>query len=130
MAVRIQSVNLPNEKRIEAALLSIYGLGMTRISVILKNTGINPDTRAKNLTEEEITKLRNYIEKNYKLEGDLKREVLLNIKRLREIRCYRGNRHAKRLPVNGQRTKTNSRTVRGNVRATAASGKKKADSKT
>ncbi len=130
MAVRIQSVNLPNEKRIEAALLAIYGLGITRISTILKNTGINPDTRTKNLTEDEITKLRNYIEKNYKLEGDLKREVLLNVKRLKEIRCYRGSRHAKRLPVNGQRTKTNSRTVRGNVRATATSGKKKADAKT
>lgn len=130
MAVRIQSVNLPNEKRIEAALLSIYGLGNTRIATILKATGVSPDTRTKNLTEDEISKLRNFIEKNFKLEGDLKREVLMNIKRLKEIRCYRGTRHAKRLPVKGQRTKTNSRTVRGNVRATAASGKKKADSKT
>ena len=130
MAVRIQSVNLPNEKRIEASLLAIYGLGNTRIAKILQDTKVSPDTRTKNLTEDEITRLRNYIEKNYKLEGDLKREVLLNIKRLKEIRCYRGTRHAKRLPVKGQRTKTNSRTVRGNVRATAASGKKKADSKT
>lgn len=130
MAVRIQSVNLPNEKRIEAALLAIFGLGMTRIATILKSTGINPDTRTKNLTEDEISKLRNFIEKNYKTEGDLKREILLNIKRLKEIRSYRGSRHTKRLPVNGQRTKTNSRTIRGNVRSTASSGKQKAAQKT
>lgn len=130
MAVRIQSVNLPNDKRIEAALLSIYGLGMTRIAKILNDTGINPDTRTKELTEADVTKLRNYIEKNFKTEGDLRREVLLNIKRLKEIKCYRGSRHSKRLPVKGQRTKTNSRTVRGNVRSTASSGRRKSADKT
>jgi small subunit ribosomal protein S13 len=130
MAVRIHSVNLPNDKRIEAALLAIYGIGLSRSSKILHATKINPNTRTKDLTDADITKLRNYIEKNFKLEGDLKREVLLNIKRLKEIRCYRGLRHTKRLPVKGQRTKTNSRTVRGNVRLTATSGKHKAADKT
>lgn len=130
MAVRISGVTLPNQKRIEAGLAAIYGIGLSRIKKILAATKINPDTRVKDLAENEVNKLREFIEKNFKVEGDLKREVLTNIKRLREIKCYRGSRHEKRLPARGQRTKTNSRTVRGNVRRTMGSGRKPPGQKT
>jgi small subunit ribosomal protein S13 len=130
MAVRIAGVTLPNEKRVEIGLRAIYGISFSRSQSILKATKINPDTRVKNLTEIEANRLREFIEKNYKVEGDLKKEVLLNIKRLKEIKAYRGIRHQKNLPVRGQRTKTNSRTVRGNVRKTTSSGKKPANQKT
>jgi len=127
---RIASVNLPNNKRVEAALPYLYGIGPTLSRKILAITKINPDTRVKDLTDEEVNKLRRFIEETYKVEGDLKREILGNIKRLKEIGSYRGSRHAKGLPVRGQRTKTNSRTVRGNKRATATSGKKASAQKT
>jgi small subunit ribosomal protein S13 len=127
---RIASVNLPNNKRVEAALPYLYGIGPTLSRKILAITKVNPDTRVKDLTDEEVNKLRRVIEETYKVEGDLKREILGNIKRLKEIGAYRGTRHAKGLPVRGQRTKTNSRTVRGNKRATATSGKKPAAQKT
>jgi len=130
MAIRIAGITLPNEKRIEAGLTAIYGIGMTRAKKILENLKINTDERIKNLTEAEANKLREYIEKTFKVEGDLKRDVLLNIKRLKEIKSYRGSRHQKNLPVRGQRTKTNSRTVRGNTRKTMGSGKKPSAQKT
>ncbi len=130
MAVRISGVTLPNNKRIEASLTVIYGIGLSRTKRILQSTKINGNTRVKDLSESEINKLREFIERNYKVEGDLKREVLTNIKRLKEIKCYRGVRHEKHLPVRGQRTKTNSRTVRGNVRKTMGSGRKPAAQKT
>ncbi|MBU0647048.1 30S ribosomal protein S13 [Patescibacteria group bacterium] len=130
MAVRIAGVTIPNEKRVEISLTYIYGIGKTKSNEILKLVDLSPDIRVKDLTEQQANKLREIIEKQYKVEGDLKREVLSNIKRLKEINCYRGIRHAKGLPVKGQRTKTNSRTVRGNVRRTATSGKKLSAQKT
>ncbi|MCE7700008.1 MAG: 30S ribosomal protein S13 [Methanobacterium paludis] len=110
---RIAGVDLPREKRVEIALTYIFGIGRSRANKILEATGINPDTRAKDLTEAEATKLREFIDKNYKVEGDLRRDVSLSIKRLMEIGCYRGLRHRKGLPVRGQRTKTNARTRKG-----------------
>ncbi len=110
---RIAGVDLPRDKRVEVALTYIYGIGRPTSKKILAQTGVNPDTRVKNLTEEEINRLRDTIEKNYKVEGDLRREVALNIKRLMEIGCYRGLRHRRGLPVRGQRTKTNARTRKG-----------------
>lgn len=110
---RIAGVDLPREKRIEIGLTYIYGIGRTSATHILADTGINPDTRVKDLTDDEITKLRNAIEKNYTVEGDLRRDVSLNIKRLIEIGSYRGRRHKAGLPVRGQRTKTNARTRKG-----------------
>ena len=110
---RIAGVDIPNNKRIEYALTYIYGIGVKRARDILEKTGINPDTRAKDLTEAEVAKLRDEIETSYQVEGDLRREVALNIKRLNEISCYRGIRHRKGLPVRGQRTKTNARTRKG-----------------
>ncbi len=110
---RIAGVDLPREKRIEIGLTYVYGIGRTLSNEILKETGVNPDTRVKDLTDDEISKLRDVIEKNHKVEGDLRREVALNIKRLTEIGCYRGIRHRKGLPVRGQRTKTNARTCKG-----------------
>ncbi|MBU1131144.1 30S ribosomal protein S13 [Patescibacteria group bacterium] len=130
MAVRIAGVTLPNEKRVEAGLQAIYGIGFAKAREILKSTKVNSNTRIKDLTNDEANRLREFIEKNYKVEGNLKKDVLLNIKRLKEIKAYRGTRHQKNLPVRGQRTKTNSRTVRGNVRKTAASGKKLSAQKT
>ena len=120
---RIAGVDLPNDKRIEIALTYIYGIGRTSADEIIAQTGINPDTRVKDLTEDEVAKIRDQIENNYKVEGDLKREVALNIKRLTEIGCYRGRRHRMGLPVRGQRTKTNARTRKGPKRTVA--GKKK-----
>ncbi|MBR4872449.1 MAG: 30S ribosomal protein S13, partial [Clostridia bacterium] len=106
---RISGVDIPNAKRVEIGLCYIYGIGRSRSNEILKATGINPDTRVKDLTEADIAKLRDCIENNYVVEGDLRREVGLNIKRMVEIDCYRGQRHRKGLPVRGQRTKTNAR---------------------
>ncbi|MFA6304736.1 MAG: 30S ribosomal protein S13 [Patescibacteria group bacterium] len=130
MAIRIASVTLPNEKRVEVGLRAIYGIGLPRSQKILAALKINPDTRIKNLTEAEANSLREHIEKSFKVEGELKREVMSNIKRLKEIKCFRGTRHQRNLPVRGQRTKTNSRTVRGNVRRTMGSGRKDANQKT
>ena len=110
---RIAGVDLPREKRVEIGLTYIYGIGRTRSNKILAETGVNPDTRVKDLTEEEVIKLRENIDKNYKVEGDLRRDIALDIKRLMEIGCYRGIRHKKNLPVRGQRTKTKARTRKG-----------------
>jgi small subunit ribosomal protein S13 len=116
---RISGVDLPNSKRVEIGLTYIYGIGRARSNEILEKTGINPDIRVKDLTEEDVAKLRDVIENDYLLEGDLKREVALNIKRMVEIDCYRGTRHKKGLPVRGQRTKTNARTRKGPVKTIA-----------
>lgn len=129
MVVRIAGVNLPQEKRIEAALTYIFGIGQSLATKILTQTRVNPDTRVSNLTEEEINRLREVIEKNYRVEGDLRREVSSNIKRLIDIGSYRGERHKKNLPVRGQRTKTNARTKRGR-RVTMATARRKAAEKT
>ncbi|NLU53652.1 MAG: 30S ribosomal protein S13 [Clostridiaceae bacterium] len=120
---RIAGVDLPRDKRVEIGLTYIFGIGRTRSNEILKKTGINPDTRIRDLTDDEIARLRDTIEKNYTVEGDLRREIALNIKRLIEIRCYRGIRHRMGLPVRGQRTKTNARTRKG-PRKTIANKKK------
>lgn len=130
MAIRIAGVTIPNEKRVEIALTYIYGIGKPKSQAILKLAKINPNIRVKNLTDEQANQLRSLIEKQNKVEGDLKRDIFANIKRLKEINSYRGSRHAKGLPSRGQRTKTNSRTIRGNVRKTATSGKKSAAQKT
>ena len=110
---RLVGVDLPRNKRIEIALTYIYGIGLTTSKKILADTGINPDTRSDDLTEEELVKLRDYIQQNLKVEGDLHREVSQNVKRLMEIGCYRGLRHRRGLPVRGQRTHTNARTRKG-----------------
>ncbi|MBQ8369120.1 MAG: 30S ribosomal protein S13 [Clostridia bacterium] len=116
---RIAGVDIPNAKRIEIALTYIYGIGRKTANQILESTGINPDTRAKDLTDEEVAKLRDEIEENYTVEGDLRREVSMDIKRMVEIGCYRGIRHRKGLPVRGQRTKTNARTRKGPAKTIA-----------
>ena len=116
---RIAGVDIPNNKRVEIALTYIYGIGRKSANDILAATGINPDTRAKDLTEEEVAKLRDVIESPYTVEGDLRREVALNIKRMVEVNCYRGIRHRKGLPVRGQRTKTNARTRKGPAKTIA-----------
>ena len=110
---RIAGVDLPREKRVEIGLTYIYGIGRKSASDILAATGVNPDIRVKDLEEDDVSKLRDYIDKNFVVEGDLRREVALNIKRLVEINCYRGTRHRKGLPCRGQRTKTNARTRKG-----------------
>jgi len=127
---RIAGVNIPDNKRIEVAITYIYGIGPSLAKEILAQVKLSPDTRANKLTPEEVNRLRELIEKKYKVEGELRREKLTHIKRLKEIGCYRGIRHAKGLPARGQRTKTNTRTVRGNVRRTMGSGRKKAAEKT
>ena len=114
---RIAGVDLPREKRVEIGLTYIYGIGRATANKILAATGVDPDTRVKDLTEDDTAKLREYIEKNLQVEGDLKRETMLNIKRLMEIGCYRGVRHRKGLPVRGQNTKQNARTRKGPKRA-------------
>lgn len=121
---RIAGVDLPREKRVEIGLTYIYGIGLPTSKKILAATGINPDTRVKDLDESDISKLRDYIDNNLTVEGELRSEVSLNIKRLMEIGCYRGIRHRKGLPVRGQSTKRNSRTRRGNVRRVVANKKK------
>ena len=120
---RISGVDLPREKRVEIALTYIFGIGRTRADETLKATGVNPDTRVKDLTEEELVKLRTHIDGNYQVEGDLRREVQADIRRKIEIGCYQGLRHRRHLPVHGQRTKTNARTRKGPKRV---AGKKKA----
>jgi small subunit ribosomal protein S13 len=124
---RIAGVDLPRDKRVEIALTYIYGIGLTRSQEILAATGVNPDTRVRNLSDQEVAALREYIEQNYQVEGDLRRIEGMNIKRLMDIGCYRGRRHRAGLPVRGQRTRTNARTRKG-VRKTVA-GKKKATAK-
>ena len=116
---RIAGVDIPNNKRVEIALTYIYGIWRNSANDILAKTGINPDTRAKDLTEDEVAKLRDEIENSYTVEGDLRRDVALNIKRMVEINCYRGIRHRKGLPVRGQRTKTNARTRKGPAKTIA-----------
>lgn len=130
MPIRISGVNLPDTKRMAIALTSVYGIGRPLARRILRELKINEDTRPKEMTSGEEQKLREYIEKNIRVEGELKRQVSANIKHMRDIGTYRGSRHAKGLPVRGQRTRTNSRTVRGNVRRTAGSGRKSANEKT
>jgi len=122
---RIQGVDLPREKRVEVGLTYIYGIGLTTSQTILRETGINPDTRVRDLTEEEVVRLREYIDRSLKVEGDLRREVNQNIKRLMEIGCYRGLRHRRGLPVRGQRTHTNARTRKGPRRQIGAKKKGK-----
>lgn len=126
MAVRISGINIPSEKRVEIALTYIYGLGRSRANKILAEAKIDVNTRVKDLAEDDVNRLREMVEKHYTLEGDLRREIQSNIKRLKEIGSLRGLRHTRHLPVRGQRTKTNSRTVRGNKRGIATSGKSKA----
>ena len=121
---RIAGVDLPREKRVEIGLTYIYGIGLSTSHEILAGTGVNPDTRVRNLTEDEVIKLRDFIDKNLKVEGDLRREISQNIKRLMEIGCYRGLRHRRGLPVRGQRTHTNARTRKGPRRAVGAKKKK------
>jgi len=122
--VRISGVDIPDTKKIFISLTYIYGIGKALSCKILREAGIDPNTLTKNLTPEQINKLKEIIEKNYKIEGELKREIMSNIKRLKEIGCWRGVRHIKGLPVRGQTTRKNSRTVRGNVRRTTISGKR------
>jgi small subunit ribosomal protein S13 len=124
---RIAGIDLPRDKRIEHALPYIYGIGLSRSQQVLSEAGVNPDTRVKDLAETEVARLREIVEKTFKVEGDLRREIQLNIKRLMDIGCYRGLRHRRGLPVRGQSTKTNARTRKGPRRTVA--GKKKAAKK-
>ncbi len=121
---RIAGINIPENKQILIALTYIHGIGRSLAGEILKKAGISPSVKAKSLTTEQLNLLKEIIEKNYTVEGALKREVMMNIKRLRDIGCWRGLRHMRGLPVRGQTTRTNSRTVRGNVRRTVTSGRK------
>ena len=121
---RIAGVDLPREKRVEIGLTYIYGIGLPTSQKILAKTGVSPDTRVRDLSEDEVTRLREVIDKEIKVEGDLRREVSLNIKRLMEIGCYRGLRHRRGLPVRGQRTKTNARTRKGPIKTVGAKRKK------
>ena len=126
---RIAGVNIPEEKRIEASLQYVYGIGLTRAQKILVDTRIDPSKRTKDLSEDDLSKLREYITKNFTIEGDLRREVSINVNRLKAINTYRGMRHKNGLPVRGQRTKTNSRTKRGK-KVSVGSGRKKSAAKT
>ncbi len=127
---RIAGTNIPENKRIEIALTYIYGIGLSLSKKILSNLKINSNIRTNKLSNKEVDSLRDEVEKKYKVEGELRQEKMMNIKRLKDISCYRGTRHIKGLPVRGQRTKTNTRTIRGNVRRTVGSGKKKTAEKT
>lgn len=127
--MRIAGVDIPNDKKIGISLAYIYGVGRKNAKVILEKTGLDPERRARDLNQDEIEKIRQYIDKNIKIEGDLRSEVAQNIKRLREIGSYRGIRHSRNLPVRGQRTKTNARTKRGR-RVTVGSGRKASAEKT
>jgi len=127
--MRIVGVNIPDQKTVPIALSYIFGIGRSLADVILNETGISKTKRAKDLTPEEVNKIQSFLEKKYKVEGELKQIIKQNIGRLKDIKAYRGIRHMRRLPVRGQRTKTNSRTVRGNVRKTAGSGKRKVELK-
>lgn len=124
---RLAGVDIPREKRVEIGLQYVYGIGPTTAREILTKTRVNPDTRVRDLTEEEVGRLREVIDKDYRVEGDLRREVALNIKRLTEIGCYRGLRHRRNLPVHGQRTRTNARTKRGAKKTVA--GRRRATAK-
>ena len=126
---RIEGVDLPRNKRIETALTYIFGIGPTRTKVILAATKVNPDVRVKDMAETDVNALREFISKNYKVEGDLRREVQMNIKRLIEIGCYRGLLHRRNLPVNGQRTRTNSRTRKGPKKTVAGRGRRRGATK-
>jgi small subunit ribosomal protein S13 len=126
---RIEGVDLPRNKRVEIALTYLFGIGPTRARKIVAATKVNPDTRVKDLTEVESAALREYISRNYKVEGDLRREVQMNIKRLIEIGCYRGLRHRRNLPVRGQRTRTNSRTRKGPKKTVAGRGRRRGSAK-
>ena len=126
---RIEGVDLPRSKRVEIGLTYIYGVGLTTSKKILSATGVNPDTRVKNLTDTEVATLRDYIVNNVKIEGDLRREVQMNIKRLMEIGSYRGLRHRRNLPVRGQRTKTNARTRKGPKKTVAGRGRRRGATK-
>ena len=126
---RIVGVDLPRNKRVEIGLTYLYGVGSSRSEKILSGTGVNPDIRIKDLTDSDITKIREYITQNYKVEGDLRREVQLNIKRLVEIGSYRGLRHRRNLPVRGQRTKTNARTAKGPKKTVAGRGRRRGATK-
>ncbi len=126
---RIEGVDLPRTKRIQIALTYIFGIGPTRARKILTDTRVDPDVRVKDMTESDVNLLREYITKNYKVEGDLRREVQMNIKRLIEIGCYRGMRHRRNLPVNGQRTRTNSRTRKGPRKTVAGRGRRRGATK-
>lgn len=125
---RIAGVDLPREKRVEAALPYIFGIGFSRARQILTATNVNPDTRVRNLTEEEVTRLRDYIDRNFKVEGDLRRDITMDIRRLQEIGSFRGQRHRRSLPVRGQRTRTNARTRKGKKK-TVSSGRRKVEKK-
>ena len=127
--MRISGINIPDNKRIEIALCYLYGVGLSLAQKILTATGIDWSKRAKDLTPDEVNKITNFMEKNYKVEGELRQIIKQNINLLKDLQSYRGMRHSRRLPVRGQRTKTNSRTVRGNVRKTAGSGKRKTELK-
>ena len=126
---RILGITIPDNKKIAHSLTYIYGVGFSASKVILRSANVNPDKKAKDLTDEELNKIQKLIEKNYKVEGDLRRDVGQNIKRLKEIGSWRGLRHSRRLPIHG-RSKTNSRTIRGNVRKTMGSGRKSSNEKT
>ncbi len=125
---RIAGVDLPREKRVEAALPYIFGIGPSRTRQILAATKVNPDTRVRNLTEEEVTRLREHIDRNFKVEGDLRRDIAMDIRRLTEIGSFRGQRHRRSLPVRGQRTRTNARTRKGKKK-TVSSGRRRVEKK-
>jgi small subunit ribosomal protein S13 len=127
--MRFLGVNIPDNKRAEIALSYIYGLGVSSVRRIINELKISPQKRVKELTSQELNQLKDCIEKNYKIEGELRQAIKQNISRLKNISCYRGLRHLRRLPVRGQRTRTNSRTIRGNVRKTVGSGKRKTELK-
>lgn len=127
--MRLFGINIPDNKKIEISLTYFYGIGTTRAAQVIANTKIDGAKPTKDLTPDEVNKIREYIEKNLKIEGELRQVVRGNITRLKEIQAYRGMRHSRKLPVRGQRTKTNSRTVRGNVRKTVGSGKRKVELK-
>jgi small subunit ribosomal protein S13 len=122
---RIAGVDLPRDKRVEVGLTYIYGIGRSRSNEILEQTGINPDTRIKDLAEAEVVQLREIIDRQFRVEGDLRREVQMNVKRLQEIGCYRGLRHRRNLPVHGQRTRTNARTRKGPKKTVAGRGRRR-----
>ena len=126
---RIAGVDIPKEKRVEVSLSYIYGIGPTLSKKILEQTGVNPDARVKDLTDEEINRIREVIDKNYRVEGDLRKEINFNVKRLIEIGSYRGHRHRRGLPVRGQRTRTNARTKRGSRKTVAGRGRRRGMSK-
>lgn len=126
---RIEGVDLPRNKRVEVGLTYIFGVGATRAREILTHTKVNPDTRVKDLSEADVAAVREYITKNFKVEGDLRRQVQMNIKRLIEIGCYRGLRHRRNLPVNGQRTRTNARTRKGTKKTVAGRGRRRGGKK-